>query len=71
MNKDITDITLLESGEYYRINGTKKIFYWDGEKFLKPQKDTRGSYGGWIAPLDKQPKFKYAEKVSHTLIGNL
>ena len=32
------DISLLETGNYYRINGTKKKLYWDGEKWMKPQK---------------------------------
>ena len=59
------DVSLLESGNYYRINGTKKKLYWDGEKWMKPQKDSRGSYDGWIAPLDKQPtNFKFAQEIS-------
>ena len=59
------DVSLLESGNYYRINGTKKKLYWDGEKWMKPQKDIRGSYGGWIAPLEKQPtNFKFAQEIS-------
>lgn len=59
------DVSLLESGNYYRINGTKKKLYWDGEKWMKPQKDSRGSYGGWIAPLEKQPtNFKFAQEIS-------
>jgi len=59
------DVSLLETGCYYRINGTKKKLYWNGEIWMKPQKDSRGSYGGWIAPLDKQPtNFKYAQEIS-------
>lgn len=59
------DVSLLESGNYYRINGTKKKLYWDGEKWMKPQKDSRGSYDGWIAPLEKQPtNFKFAQEIS-------
>lgn len=59
------DVSLLESGNYYRINGTKKKLYWDGEKWMKPIKDSRGSYDGWIAPLDKQPtNFKFAQEIS-------
>lgn len=59
------DVSLLESGNYYRINGTKKKLYWDGEKWMKPKKDSRGSYDGWIAPLDKQPtNFKFAQEIS-------
>ena len=59
------DVSLLETGNYYRINGTKKKLYWDGEKWMKPQKDSRGSYDGLIAPLDKQPtNFKFAQEIS-------
>ena len=59
------DVSLLETGSYYRINGTKKKLYWDGERWMKPKKDSRGSYDGWIAPLDKQPtNFKYAQEIS-------
>ena len=59
------DVSLLESGNYYRINGTKKKLYWDGEKWMKPRKDSRGSYDGWIAPLEKQPiNFKFAQEIS-------
>ena len=49
------DFAKLESWGYYRINGTKKILYWDGEKWMKPQKDNRGNYGTYNAHLDKQP----------------
>ena len=59
------DVSLLETGNYYRINGTKKKLYCDGEKWMKPQKDSRGSYDGLIAPLDKQPtNFKFAQEIS-------
>ena len=59
------DVSLLETGSYYRINGTKKKLYWDGERWMKPKKDVRGSYGGWIAPLEKQPtNFKFAQEIS-------
>ena len=59
------DVSLLESGNYYRINGTKKKLYWDGEKWMKPVKDSIGSYDGWIAPLEKQPtNFKFAQEIS-------
>ena len=59
------DVSLLETGNYYRINGTKKKLYWDGEKWMKPQKDSRGSYDGWITSLDKQPtNFKFAQEIS-------
>ena len=59
------DVSLLEAGNYYRINGTKKKLCWDGEKWMKPRKDSRGSYDGWIAPLEKQPtNFKFAQEIS-------
>lgn len=61
----ITDMSLLESGEYYRINGTKKKLYWAGEKWMKPQKDTRGSYSGFINSLEIQPKIKFVEKITN------
>jgi len=65
----ITDLTQLESGEYYRINGTKKILYWDGEKWMKPAKDNRGSYSGWITALPSQPKVKFVELSNSNEIG--
>jgi len=49
------ELSKLEIGEYYRINGTKKILYWDGEKWMKPVKDMRKNYGTYNAHLDKQP----------------
>ena len=45
----------LVDGEYYRINGTKKILYWDGSKWMKPVKDHQKRYGTWNGHLDKQP----------------
>ena len=54
---------ILEAGNYYKINGTKRILYWDGEKWLKPAKDTIGRIGTWVAPLEKQPNVKSAEMV--------
>lgn len=45
----------LSEGEYYRINGTKKILYWDGSQWMKPVKDQQKRYGTWITRLDKQP----------------
>ena len=45
----------LEDGKYYSINGTKKILYWDGSKWLKPEKDQQKRYGAWNSQLDKQP----------------
>jgi hypothetical protein len=54
----------LESGRYYRINGTKKRLYWNGLRWLKPVKDTRGQYSGWIGELEKQPKVKYVQEIT-------
>ena len=45
----------LKAGEYYRINKTKKILYWDGEKWMKPVKDRQKRYGTFISNLEKQP----------------
>jgi len=56
----------LEIGEYYFINNTKRVLYWDGEKWMKPKKDVRGRYGGWIEPLEKQPKIKSVINVKET-----
>ena len=47
----------LEVG-YYIINETKRILYWDGEKWMKPVKDQQGRLGTWLCQLDKQPKIK-------------
>mgnify|MGYP003419805972 FL=1 len=58
------ELNKLEIGEYYRINGTKKILYWGGEKWMKPQKDNRGNYGTYNSHLDKQPtNIKHVELV--------
>lgn len=59
----VTNTTLID-GEYYRINGTKKILYWDGEKWMKPVKDHQKRYGTWNCYLDKQPKVKSVELVN-------
>ena len=45
----------LVDGKYYRINGTKKILYWDGSQWMKPVKDQQKRYGTWNTHLDKQP----------------
>jgi hypothetical protein len=50
----VAGVTLVD-GEYYRINGTKKILYWDGSKWMKPVKDHQKRYGTWNGHLDKQP----------------
>ncbi len=55
----------LKLGCYYRINGTKKILYWDGEKFMKPVKDNRGKYS-FVSPMEVQPKIKSVELVKES-----
>lgn len=45
--------------EYYYVNKKTKLpLYWNGEKWLKPVKDTRGEYSGILQILDEQPKIK-------------
>ena len=53
----------LEQGCYYIINGTKRILYWSGNEWMKPVKDNRGSYHGWVTFLEKQPKISTVSKV--------
>jgi len=67
----ITEITELETGKYYRINGTKKILYWNGNEFMKPVKDNQKRYSGWVTFIEKQPKFKYAELIKERDINAL
>lgn len=57
----ITNLEKLEAGEYYKINGTKKILYWDGKKWMKPIKDSIGSYSGLISEMSNQPKFLFGQ----------
>jgi len=45
----------LEPGNYYLINGSKKILYWDGEKWMKPIRDRNKRYGYYVCNLEKQP----------------
>jgi len=52
----------LEQGEYYLINGGKRLLYWDGKQWLKPIKDSRGSYSGLLQFLSEQPKVKSVKK---------
>jgi hypothetical protein len=53
----------LIDGEYYRINETNKVLYWDGERWMKPMKDQQKRYGTWLSPLDKQPTVKSVELI--------
>lgn len=63
------DTLELEVGEYYRINNTKKILYWGGEKWMKPRKDQQGKFGSWVGVLDKQPtNVKSVEHVPYHLL---
>jgi hypothetical protein len=56
---------------YYQINNTKKVLYWNGENWMRPEKDTRGQYSGWISHLDKQPKVKVATPIEETEYKNM
>jgi hypothetical protein len=59
----VAGVTLVD-GEYYKINGTKKILYWEGSKWMKPEKDNQKRYGAWNSHLEKQPtNIKYVELV--------
>jgi len=44
----------LEEG-YWLIN-EKRVLYWNGKEWQDSVKNTRGNHGGWIRPLEKQPK---------------
>ena len=46
---------LVEGTNYY-VNGTKRILYWDGEKWMKPVRDSRKQYSGLLTNLESQPK---------------
>jgi len=64
-------MTPTETG-YYQINGTKKVLYWDGSKWMRPVKDKRGKYDGWLGHLEKQPtNVKVINRVRPEQIGNL
>jgi hypothetical protein len=67
----IESLELLKKGEYYRLNGTKKILYWNGEVFMQPVKDNQKKYSGWIRHIEKQPKFKFAELIKEQDINAL
>ncbi len=40
--------------DYYQINNTKKVLYWDGEEWKQPVKDNYKRYT-YIGHLEKQP----------------
>lgn len=48
--------TQLIDGEYYRINKTNKILYWDGENWLKPIKDQQKRYCTWNSYLENNQR---------------
>lgn len=41
--------------DYYQINNTKKVLYWDGEKWMKPLKDNYKRFT-YLGILKEQPK---------------
>ena len=41
--------------DYYQIDNTKKILYWDGEKWMKPVKDHYKRFT-YLRNLEEQPK---------------
>jgi hypothetical protein len=57
------DERLLVAGDYYKINGTKRVLYWDGEEWMKPVKDQQKRYGTWNSRIEKQPNVKTVELV--------
>ena len=57
------EMRIIWDGEYYRINNTKRVLYWDGEIWMKPVKDQQKRYGAWNTYLDKQPNVRSAELV--------
>lgn len=62
----------LQEGKYYQINGSKKVLYWDGEKWMQPAKDNRGKYGVLLRHLEKQPaSIKTVKEVLPSQIGRL
>jgi hypothetical protein len=49
------DTKTLVAGEYYRINGTRKILYWCGEAWHKPVRDLQKRFGIWVSTMNPQP----------------
>jgi len=62
-NNKITDVKDLKLDTYYILNRTNRILYWNGSKWMKPHKDIKGSYKGFVCLLDKQPNFKFAKEI--------
>lgn len=44
----------LEPGTYYQINNTKKVLYWEGDEWMKPEKDHYKRFT-LLSRLEKQP----------------
>lgn len=58
--------------DYYVINNSKKVLYWNGAEWMKPIKDRQGRLGSYITRLDKQPtKIKTITSVWETECANL
>jgi len=57
---------ILQEG-YYLING-KRVLYYNGTEFQESVKDVRGNHGGWIRPLEKQPKIIKTIETYNTFI---
>lgn len=72
MTKQLFKAETLESGEYYRINETKKILYWDGSQWMKPERDNRGRFSGLLSRLNHQPgNIKNVTLVTDEEIGKM
>ncbi len=41
--------------DYYQINNSKKVLYWNGEEWMKPIKDHYKRFT-YLARLEEQPK---------------
>lgn len=64
------DTTELET-DYYQINNTKKVLYWDADQqiWFKPTKDQRKNYSGWLENLESQPKNIKSVVVANSING--
>ena len=60
---------ILEGGEYYRINGTKRVLYWSGDKWMRPTRDEQKRFGIYVTNLDRLPNVKSVELVDIDKIG--
>jgi len=46
----------LKEHEYYQVG--QRLLYWDGEKWMKPVKDSRGNIGGYLTDCEQPKKIK-------------